>query len=78
MSERKKTPDLMSEVLGRKRPTARQGPAGEDTGNKELMSLRLPASWRERLRAHFKAKGVDLLNGLRLALSEYMDREGLK
>ena len=81
MSERKNMPDLMGEVLGGKRqPEQSSSAAGipvEDSGM-VLMSLRLPGSWRERLRAHFRAKGVDLSNGLRLALSEYMEREGLK
>lgn len=56
----------------------RPGTAVEDTGNMKLMSLRLPESWKGRLRAHFANNGLDLSSGLRLAISEYMDREGLK
>ncbi len=50
-----------------------------DEGMKpKLINLRLPAAWRARLKAHFKSQGQDFSNGLRLAISQYMEREGLK
>ena len=79
MSERKETPDLMKEVLaGKKSKAARPGAEIEDTGNKKLMSLRLPASWKKELQAHFADKGLDLSSGLRLWIGERMEEEGLK
>ena len=77
MAERKQTPDLMGEVLGAKQRTATTQAAEVDTGDTVTMSLRLPRAWRDKLRAHFKSRGVDLSNGIRYALSEYMEREGL-
>ena len=77
MSERKETPDLMKEVLGGKKKPKAERPV-EDTGNMRLMSLRLPNTWRERLRTYFAGKGLDLSSGLRLWIAERMETEGLK
>ena len=76
MSERKETPDLMSKVLAGNKPKVAR--PGLETGSKRLMSLRLPASWKKELRAHFADKGLDFSSGLRLWIGERMDQEGLK
>ncbi len=43
----------------------------------ELITVRMPAAWQAILKAHYKSHGQDFSNGLRLALSQYMEREGL-
>ncbi len=43
----------------------------------ELITLKIPGAWRARLKVHFKSRGLDFSNGVRLALSQYMEREGL-
>ncbi len=40
--------------------------------------VRLPVSRRETLKMHFKEKGLNLSDGLRSIIAEYMDKEGLK
>jgi len=44
----------------------------------KMMSLRVPVDWITILAGYFTDKGLDLSSGLRLAISEYMYREGLK
>ena len=83
MAERKRTPDLMGDVLGGKRtaktaPLAGSTPVAEETEETISMSLRLPKTWRDALRVHFKSQGLDLSSGIRYALSQYMDAEELK
>ncbi len=72
---KKHTPDLMGEVLGSRKPVEK--PIAENDMQPELISIRIPAAWRARLKAHFKSQGQDFSNGVRLALSQYMQREGL-
>ncbi len=47
--------------------------AAEDLGELELFSLRLPSVLKERLRKHFKRKGLALGAGIRFVLVEYLD-----
>lgn len=75
MKDKKHTPDLMGEVLGSRKSAEK--PITENM-QPELISIRIPAAWRARLKAHFKSQGQDFSNGLRLAISQYMEREGLK
>ncbi len=72
---KKHTPDLMSQVLGGSKKEVEK-PIAENM-QPELISIRIPAAWRARLKVHYKSKGLDFSNGVRLALSQYMEREGL-
>ncbi len=72
---KKHTPDLMSQVLGGSKKEVRKPIAGNM--QPKLISLRIPEAWQDRLKVHYKSKGLDFSNGVRLALSQYMDREGL-
>ncbi len=81
MSERKKTPDILDEMLGGSKPVRSGSPGhlvADKTVEMKITPLRLPVSWRETLKMHFKEKGQDLSNGIRGILAEYMDREGLR
>lgn len=75
MTDKKHTPDLMSQVLGSRKTAIK--PIDEKDMQPELISIRIPAAWRVSLKAHFKNKGLDFSNGVRLALSQYMEKEGL-
>ncbi len=75
MKDKKHTPDLMEQVLGSKKRAL--DPIAESDMQPELISLRVPGAWRARLKVHFKSRGLDFSNGVRLALSQYMEREGL-
>ena len=78
MSERKKTPDILDEMLGGNAPAKSGAPAAGKNLEMKITPLRLPVSWRETLKMHFREKGQDLSNGIRGILADYMDREGLK
>ena len=73
---KKHTPDLMGEVLRGSKPIKKEAPAVTSSEMK-ITPLRLPVSWRDTLKTHFRSKGQDLSNGIRGILAEYMDREGL-
>ncbi len=75
MKDKKHTPDLMEQVLGSKKELIK--PIDEKDMQPELISLRIPGAWRARLKVHFKSQGQDFSNGLRLAIAQYMQREGL-
>ena len=76
---KQKTPDLMDNLLGGVPKPKRKQPAGTRKDRRlKMMSLRVPADWITILAGHFTDKGLDLSSGVRLTLSEYMDREGLK
>ncbi len=78
MSERKKTPDILDEMLGGSAPVKSVSPAADKNLEMKITPLRLPVSWRKTLKTHFRSRGQDLSNGIRGILAEYMDREGLK
>ena len=78
MSERKKTPDILDEMLGGSKTVKKGSPAADKNLEMKITPLRLPVSWKEKLKLHFREKGQDLSNGLRGIIAEYMDREGLK
>ena len=75
---RQKT-EVMEQLLGAER---KKGAASQDTGGQEdplrAISLKMPESWIDGLKVHFKSKGLGLSQGIRMALSEYMDRESLR
>ena len=75
---RQKT-EVIEELLGAER---KKGAAPQDEKDLEdplkAISLKMPESWIGVLKAHFKAKGLGLSHGVRMALSEYMDQEGLR
>ena len=75
---RQKT-EVMEQLLGadRKKDAAPQEAQGQEDPLKAI-SLKMPESWIGVLKAHFKAKGLGLSLGVRMALSEYMDREVLR
>lgn len=75
MKDKKHTPDLMGQVLGAKKKEL--APIAEKDMQTKLISLRILEIWEVRLKTHFKSKGVVFSSGLRLAISEYMEREGL-
>ena len=77
---REKTPDLMGELLG-KTPGQGQTVTTEELdakGDMKTFSLRMPEGDRELLRRYFRAKGMDLSNGLRMWIYERMQEEGLR
>ncbi|MBA7493393.1 hypothetical protein ES702_03951 [subsurface metagenome] len=78
MSERKKTPDILDQMLGESKPVKSESPVVNKNLKMKITPLRLPVSWRETLKMHFRSKGQDLSNGLRGIIAEYMNREGLK
>ena len=50
--------------------------ASEKPEQLETFSIRLPASWKTRLEAHFRQrKGLSLGAGIRLIVAEYIERE---
>ncbi len=73
---RKKTPDILDEMLQGKEPGKKRSPL--TSSEMKVTPLRLSIAWRDRLRSHFKERGQDLSNGLRGIIADYMDREGLK
>lgn len=75
---RKETPDLMSEILGKK-PGKKTVPENTPAaGEMKTFSLRMPEGDRDLLKQYFKSKGMDLSNGLRMWIYERMQQEGLK
>ena len=80
MSAREKTPDILDEVLAgaKTEKPSKETPKADSNTEMKVMPLRLPVSWKEALKLHFKEKGQNLSNGIRGILAEYMDREGLK
>jgi hypothetical protein len=76
MTQRKGTPDLMSQVLSGK-PAAPGIPA-TDQGEQTRVNFWLPTSWKKALMAHGKGQGLDLSSVIRQALSHYMSEEGLR
>ena len=77
MTQRKTTPDIMSQVLNGK-PSAAGGISAAEAGEMTRVNFFMPAAWKKVLVPHFKAQGLDLSNGIRLALSRYMSEEGLR
>ncbi len=75
---RKKT-EVIEQLLGseRKKVAAIQG-NGQEADPLKAISLKMRESWIEALKAHFKEKGLGLSHGIRMALSEYMDRENMR
>lgn len=77
MTQRKATPDLVSQVLAGK-PAAGIPATPQDSGDMVRVNFFLPSAWKRTLTEHFKAQGLDLSNGIRLALARFMTEEGLK
>ncbi len=75
---RQKT-EVMEQLLGAER---KKGAAPQDTVGQEdplkAISLKMPESWIGVLKVHFKAKGLGLSHGIRMLVSEYLDKEGLR
>ena len=62
------------ESLQQKTAPQREIPPAAD--QMETFSIRLPASWKTRLEAHFRQrKGLSLGAGIRLIVGEYIERE---
>ena len=78
MSERKKTPDILDEMLGGSKTVKSESSAVGNNLEMKITPLRLPVSWKEALKTHFRSRGQDLSNGIRGILAEYMDQEGLR
>lgn len=75
---RKETPDLMGELLTGKPVSSQEAPVKDmQDESLQIFTLRLPRSLKENLKSHFKRKGLKLSQGLRMIISEYMDREKL-
>jgi len=52
--------------------------AAEPRGRMRTYQVKFPETVLERFRAHLEGKGLSLSAGIRLAVSEYMEREGLR
>ena len=81
-------PDLMGEILGGRKtdrkPTKCPQTTHEsttDTPQREALEkyhVRFHPSVWSLLEKHFRAKGISVSAGLRLVVSEYLNREGLR
>ena len=74
MSHRK-IEDVAKETVGKLKPqspTSRTRPAEDPL---EIFTLRLPASWKPKLDAHFKAMGLATGAGIRMLVAKYMEQE---
>ena len=56
-------------------PTAAETEATPTGELKAVFTLRLSKACKSRLEAHFRMKGLSFGAGIRLALSEYMEKE---
>ena len=54
-----------------------KGPA-ESKGKMQTYQVKFSLAVLERFRAHCEGKGLSLSAGIRLAVAEYMEREGLR
>lgn len=77
MTQRKGTPDLMTQVLSGK-PVAAPGVPLADQSEQTRVNFWLPTGWKKALTAHGKGQGLDLSSVIRQALARYMSEEGLR
>ena len=52
--------------------------SAESRGRMRTYQVRFPENVMERFRGHCQSKGLSLSAGTRLAVAEYMEREGLR
>jgi len=55
-----------------------EGRRAESKGRMRTYQVKFPEAVMERFRAHCEGKGLSLSAGTRLAVAEYMEREGLR
>ena len=75
MSHRK-IDDVAKETVGKlKTRQERPSPARPAEDPLEIFTLRIPASWKPRLDAHFKSMGLATGAGIRMLIAKYMEQE---
>jgi hypothetical protein len=52
--------------------------SAESKGRMRTYQIKFPEALMERFRVHLESKGLSLSAGTRLAVAEYMEREGLR
>ena len=82
---REKTPDLMDEFLGSKKPhisttSAPQTTHGKTTKRSALTKyhIRLHDEDWKALQEHFEAQGISVSAGIRMVLVQYMRSKGIR